>query len=83
MLRTFFSSRMEGFPRRLISFSSASGKIRTGFEPVVLARTLNPASRRMAAMSLVTLDFPLVPVMQILSGTLCRFLSKKRRSQMR
>jgi len=74
---------MEGFPRRLISFSSPSGKIRTGFEPVVLARTLNPASLRTAAMSLVTLDFPLVPVMQILSGTLCRFLSKKKRSQMR
>ena len=41
-----------------------------GFEPVVLASTVKPASLKKAAMSLVMLDFPLVPVTQILNGIL-------------
>jgi hypothetical protein len=40
----------------------------TGFEPVVLASTVKPASLKQAAISLATLDFPLVPVTQILKG---------------
>jgi hypothetical protein len=66
--RSFFPSRMDGEPRRRISLSFPSGKMMTGFEPVVLANTVKPASLRQAAMSLATLDFPLVPVTQILKG---------------
>jgi len=54
-----------------------------GLEPVVLARTSKPASLREAAMSLVTLDFPLVPVTQIRSGMIRIFRSMMKRSNIK
>ena len=78
--QNLLSFKIEGEPLRLISFSSPSGKMMTGFEPVVLASTAKPASLNEAAMSLVTLDFPLVPVTQILRGILCTSLLRIKRS---
>jgi hypothetical protein len=59
---------MEGGLRRMISFSFPSGKIITGFEPVVFAKTENPAWRSIEVSILVTLDFPRAPVIQIRKG---------------
>ena len=52
----------------MIFFSFPSGKIITGFEPVVFAKTENPAWRSIEVSILVTLDFPRAPVIQIRKG---------------
>ncbi len=52
----------------MISFSFPSEKIITGFEPVVFAKTENPAWLSIEASSLATLDFPRAPVIQIRKG---------------
>jgi hypothetical protein len=71
---------MDGEPLRSISCSSPSGKVMTGFEPVVLARTVKPASFSNEVMSLATLDLPRVPVTQILKGMDWIFFVIRRRS---
>jgi hypothetical protein len=52
----------------------------TGFDPVVFVKTLKPASLKEDASSLATLDFPRVPVTQILSGIFLNLFSRRRRS---
>ena len=59
---------MEGMPRRRTSTSLASGNTIRACEPVVLAITLMPFSRRIDAMILVTLDLPRVPVTAMRNG---------------
>ena len=53
------------------------------FDPVVLARTRIPDSRKAPAMSLVTLDFPRVPVTQTRIGIRFRRASRTTRSTAR
>ena len=81
--KTRFCSRTDAGPGRSISRSRPSGKIRTGFEPVVLAKTARPEARRAAATWRVTADFPRVPVTQIRRGTRARSRASRRRSRRR
>ena len=76
-------SRTEAGPDRKISCSVPSGKIRTGFEPVVLARTAAPEARNPAAIRRVTLDLPRVPVTAMRRGTRRSARSSRTRSRAR
>ena len=55
------SSRMFGGPSRWTGSSDPSGRISLADVPVVFATVRIPAPRKVAATSLVTLDFPRVP----------------------
>ena len=52
---------MDAGARRRTGRSRPSGRMRRGAVPVVFATVRMPASRRAAAMSRVTVDFPRVP----------------------
>ena len=63
-----FCSMIDGLPRRRTVRSDPSGSRYTASEPVVFANTRRPSVRNTDASIRVTLDFPRVPVTEILRG---------------